>query len=125
MIRIIISILLFLGLSSIVLAEDSGTVCLEENLSIVASEHTELLYITIGDSNKIYFKWPYKNPRIVLNNLEINKDYIVKVYYDNKLVTSWKLNFKEIGTNSVVIWRAKASWRMEPIDVSLCSENDT
>lgn len=91
-----------------------GTVCLGKNLSIIASDHSDRLHFTIDDSAKFYFDKPFIAPKIVAKSLDINIEHIVSVYYDNKVVHSWSLNFSKLKTNSVLIWRAKGAWRMAP-----------
>lgn len=100
--------------------EQKGIVCLGQNLAKAASEHSNRLYLKVGDSEKIYFVDPYNGPRITLKNLDLQKAHTVKVFYDDQVVQSWKLNFVELKTESVLIWRASGSWRMEPYDASLC-----
>jgi hypothetical protein len=100
--------------------EVNGTVCLGENLAKPLDEHSDRLYLKIDDSPRIYFARPYRGPRVVAQNLNIQKDHMVQVYFDNQLVRSWKLNFSKMKTGSVVVWRASGSWRMEPNEVTSC-----
>lgn len=100
--------------------EQKGAVCLGENLAKSSSEHSERLYLKVGDSQSIYFVRPYTVPVIVAKNLDLNKDHIVYVYFDDAVVASWKLNFLNLKTQSVRIWRAPGTWRMEAIEISLC-----
>lgn len=102
--------------------ELAGAVCLGENLSVVASEHSDRLYLTVGNSEKIYFKQPAQPPRLVLKSLPLDQDLMVKVYFDDRVVSSWPLNYSKIDAGTVIIWRAKGSWRMDPIDISQCRE---
>lgn len=100
--------------------EGQGIVCLGKNLAKTLSEQSDRLYLKIGDSEKIYFEHPYYRPKVVSKNLDRRQDHVVKVFYDDKLVQSWKLNFKKLKTDGVLIWRASGSWRMEPYDAGLC-----
>lgn len=102
-------------------SEQMGTVCLGKNLSKVSSEHSDRLYIKIGDSSRIYFLRPYSGPGIVLKNLDIKKDFSVSIFFDDEVTQSWKLNFSKLKTESVLIWRSAGSWRMEPNKVSTCN----
>jgi hypothetical protein len=112
-------LLLFLVFSTSAFASDkSGTVCFGKNLAKPYSEHTDRVFLKIDDSEKLYFNRPNDGP--VLVELDINKDHTVKVYFDNQLVRSWILNFAELDSNRVIIWRAAGSWRMEPADESKC-----
>ena len=114
--HIIFALLIF---STSVSANDNvGKICFGKNLAKPASEHTDRLYLKINDSKKLYFNRPYKGP--VLENLYLDKDHIVKVYFDDQLVTSWILSYSKLKTQSVIIWRSAGSWRMEPVDESLC-----
>ncbi len=100
--------------------EVNGTVCLGKNLAKPLDEHSERLYLTIDDSPRIYFVRPFAGPRIVAQNLNIKDDHTVKVYFDDKVVRSWKLNFSKLKTTNVLIWRAPGSWRMELNEASSC-----
>lgn len=98
----------------------TGIVCLGKNLALPYEEHTDRLYLRIDDSAPIHFLRPYSGPRVVARNLDFRKDHLVKVYFDGQVAQSWKLNFSELRTNSVLVWRAPGSWRMESNDVSSC-----
>ena len=112
-------LLLWVLLTSPVLASDvSGKVCFGKNLAKPHSEHTDRLYIKIDDSEKLYFNQPHKGP--VLDNLDLKTDHMAKVYFDDQLALSWKFNFEKLNTRAVVIWRAAGSWRMEPVEGSIC-----
>ncbi len=67
---------------------DECKVCPGLNLSVAYTEHSERLYIRIGDSPPIYFYKPDKPPKIIANGLDKNKKYIIRVYFDNKVVRS-------------------------------------
>ena len=109
---IIFALLIF---STSVLANDNvGKVYFGKNLAKPSSEHTDRLYLKINDSEKLYFNRPHKRP--VSENLDLNKDHIVKVYFDDQIVISWILNYSKLKTQSVIIWRSAGSWRMEPVE---------
>ena len=117
MIKHIIFVLLIFSTS--VLANDNvGKVCFGKNLAKTSSEHTDRLYLKINDSEKLYFNRPHKGP--VLENLDLNKDHIVKVYFDDQIVISWILSYSTLKTQRVIIWRSAGSWRMEPVEESIC-----
>ena len=109
------------GFFSSAVAGSLGTVCLGKNLSVVASDHTDRLYITIDDSDKIFFHNSVNAPRVVLSNLDLKKSHLVKVHFDETVTSSWKLDFSILQTDTVVIWRAKGAWRMESIEVTDCN----
>ncbi len=110
-----------MNFSDIALSNElKGTVCLGKNLAKVSSEHTERLYLKIGDSPKIYFIRPYSGKRVIAKNLDIRKEHAIKIFFDDQIVQSWKLNFLKLKTDSVLIWRASGSWRMEPNKASSC-----
>ena len=96
---------------------------LRENLSKVASEHTKRLHLTINNSEKFYFTKPYRSPRLISQNLELNDTHTINVYFDENIVQSWKLDLRKHQYTSVVIWRAAGSWRMVQIDPSNCTKN--
>jgi hypothetical protein len=99
------------------LANDySGEVFFGKNLAKPASEHTDRLYLRIDDSKIQYFNRKHEGP--VFENLDLEKDYIVKVYFDDELCCSWIMNFSKMKTKSVIIWRSAGSWRMEPFEKS-------
>jgi len=113
------TLLLLILFSTSVSANDNiGKVCFGKNLAKPSSEHTDRLYLKIDDSEKLYFNRQHTSP--VLDNLDINTDHIVKVYFDDQVSISWKLNFSKLNTQSVIIWRSAGSWRMEPAEVSTC-----
>jgi hypothetical protein len=103
-------------------AESQGTVCLGKNLAKSLSEHSDRLYLKIDDSQKIRFERPYSGPTVVIDNLDLSSDHMVYVYFDDKVVQSWKLDFNKLKTESVLIWRASGSWRMEPYQATSCRQ---
>ena len=110
-------ILLILLFSTSVFAdENGGKVFFGENLAKPYSEHTDRIYLKIDDSEKLYFNRKQEGP--VLENLSLNKDHMVKVYFDDKLARSWILNFSKLKTKSVVIWRSAGAWRMDALEES-------
>lgn len=113
-------ILLLVFPAEIFAGNSAGSVCFGENLAKPFEEHSDRLYLKIDDSSPLYFNRPQTGP--VLNNLDLNVTHQVKVYFDDKLVSSWKLDFKELNTRSVLIWRAAGSWRMEPVEESVCGK---
>jgi hypothetical protein len=105
--------------STSVSANDNiGKVCFGKNLAKPFSEHTDRLYLKIDDSDKLYFNRQHSGP--VIDNLYINTDHIVKVYFDDQVCKSWILNFSKLNTQRVIIWRSAGSWRMEPAEGSIC-----
>lgn len=120
MFRILLLIILVTSTKIALSNEQKGTVCLGENLAKPAIEHSDRLFLKIDNSPNIYFEYPYIGPGAVLINLDLNKDHKVYVYFDNQVVESWKLNFSKLETDSVLIWRASGSWRMEPNEASSC-----
>ena len=119
----LICIMLCIFIPQITLAnEQKGNVCLGENLSKVASEHTKRLHLTINNSAKIYFPKPYRSPRLISQNLELNDTHTINVYFDEHIVQSWNLDLRNYQYNSVLIWRAAGAWRMYQIDPSNCGK---
>lgn len=104
---------LFILFSVSVFADDNiGKVYFGENLAKTLSEQTDRLYLKIDGSEKLYFNRRRSGP--VIDNLDIRTDHMVKVYFDDQICESWKLNFSKLNTQSVIIRRAAGSWRMEP-----------
>lgn len=114
MIKQIIITLLILSTSVLASDNNGGKVFFGKNLAKPASEHTDRLYLKINDSKKLYFNRKYEGP--VMENLDLNKDHIIKVYFDDQATISWVLNFSKLKTKSVVIWRSAGSWRMKPLE---------
>ncbi len=115
--------LLLIFVSSINVASSTelqGTVCLGKNLAKTMSEHSDRLYLKIDDSQNIVFAHPYDGPIVVMQGLDLSKEHMVYVYFDDQIAQSWRLNFSKLKTDSVLIWRAAGSWRMEPNEVSAC-----
>ncbi|WP_027362399.1 hypothetical protein [Desulfospira joergensenii] len=99
--------------SASVWANDNvGKVYFGENLAKTLSEHTDRLYLKIDDSENLYFNRQHSGP--VIGNLNIHTDHMVKVYFDDQICESWKLNFSKLKTQAVIIRRLPGSWRMEP-----------
>ena len=96
-------------------------VCLGQNLSVALSEHSERLFLTIGNSAPIYFYKPQPPPRIVADGLDRAKPYLVRVHFDGQVVASWYLDFDKLGSDMAYIWRAKGSWRMDPGRTGKCT----
>ena len=94
--------------------EHFGKIYFGKNLAKPLSEHTDRLYLTVDDSEKLYFDRTHPGP--VATNLDVNADHMVNVYFDGKITQSWILNFGKLKTHSVVIWRSSGSWRMEPLE---------
>ncbi len=114
-IKIIAKLLLILLLvfPAEIFAGNTGSICFGENLAKPMEEHSDRLYLKIGNSPPLYFNRPQSGP--VLTGLDLNLVYQVKVYFNGNLTASWKLDFKELNTTDVLIWRAAGSWRMEPV----------
>jgi hypothetical protein len=119
---------LLLSMAASLLVFFSGTavggdcsVCLGRNLSVALSEHSQQLYLTIGNSSPIYFYKPQPPPRIVASGLDRNKRHLVQVYFDENVVASWYLDFERLKSNTAYIWRAKGSWRMEAGHTGKCT----
>lgn len=119
--KILIFFLFFL--SGQALAEQEGVICLGKNLAVPASEHSQRLFLTIDDSDKIYFIRPYVAPRVVAKGLDLKEDHSVKVYFGEKLVQSWVVNFSKSKSAAFNVWRAPGAWRTDPIDPSVCQNN--
>jgi hypothetical protein len=114
-----IAFLLILFISSTVRANDfSGKICFGHNLAKPYIEHTDSLYLRIDGSQKLYFNKVREGP--VLDDLDLDMDHVVSVYVDGELGVSWRLNFRQLKTGTVLIWRSAGSWRMEPIQASQC-----
>ena len=105
-------------------AEQTGIVCLGENLAIPLDEHTQRLYLKIDDSPKIYFLSSFNPPLIVVEGLDLKSSHNIYVFFEGKIAQSWKLNFRQLGAKAALIWRSAGSWRMEPIDAGLCRRDE-
>lgn len=100
--------------------EVKGTVCLGQNLAKPADEHSRRLHLTIDDSQNIYFEQPYDGPRFIARDLDLHKEHLIRVHFDNQVVKSWTLNFSKLKGNSVLVWRSAGSWRIEKNEASSC-----
>ena len=110
--QIILVLLLFS--TSVMAGENTGNVFFGKNLAKPLVEHTDRIYLKIDNSEKLYFNREHGGP--VLEKLDLNRDYVVKVFFDDKVAQSWILNFSKLKTDSVIIWRAAGSWRMETFE---------
>jgi hypothetical protein len=95
------------------------SVCLGPYLSIVLNDEQHVS-LTIGDSKRIYIKSRDDLPKIVAENLDSTMRYRVRIYYDNKVVESWHIDFKKLQCKMVRIWRSAGAWRMEPVPSNTC-----
>ncbi len=94
------------------------SVCLGRYLSKVNDAHR--VSLKIGDSKKIYFNKPQKPPKIVVEKLDMNEKHQVRVFYDDQVVSSWYIDFKNLNCKMVCIWRSAGAWRMDPILSNKC-----
>jgi hypothetical protein len=95
-----------------------GRICFGPNLAKPLSEHTDRLYLRVDDSAKLYFNRPQDGP--VLADLDLHQDYLIKVYFDDRIVQSWTLNFANLDTHRVMIWRSAGAWHMDPAEAAIC-----
>jgi hypothetical protein len=109
-------LILLLFSTSVFANENTGSVYFGKNLAKPLDEHTDKLYLKIDNSEKLYFNRKHDGP--VLENLDLNKDHAVNVYFDDKVVQSWILNYSKLNTHAVLIWRSAGSWRMEVLENS-------
>lgn len=99
--------------TSVGASPNTGSVYLGKNLSKSLSEHTDRLYITIDNSPQIYFNTSSTEP--VMENLNLDQNHIVRIFFDDQQVESWIFNFSQLNTKAIIIWRSAGAWRMEPI----------
>jgi hypothetical protein len=99
----------------------AGEVCLGNNLSKVAEEHTHLLQVQVDDLPPAYFARPYLGPTKIANDLNETITHSIKVYFNGKVVKSWLLDFNSFATGSVLIWRSAGSWRMDSNEAGKCN----
>ena len=92
---------------------DMGRVFFGKNYAKPLSEHTDRLYLRINESAKLYVNRRDEGP--FLEDLDLNADHVVSVYFDDKIVQSWILNFSDLKTREVLIWRSAGAWRMAPL----------
>jgi hypothetical protein len=93
-------------------AKEKGSVCIGAYAPLIIQDNElKRVYLTIGKSDKIFFD--RKPGTLVLDNLDLQKTYVVRVFYDSAQVKSWDLRFDRLGANLVTIWRSAGYWRME------------
>ena len=100
-------------------SDEIGYVCFGKNMAKPLSEHSELLTIQIGESQRFQFNDPtqppsQRRPRRILEGLDVNERHIVRVFFDGKQFTSWWIDFTKLGSNGAIIWRGAGAWKMEP-----------
>lgn len=113
-----ILLLVFLIAASAAANDRLGQVCFGDNLAKPFSEHTDRLYLTIDDSEKRYFNRTHAGP--VADHLDLQRDHLIQVYFDDRIVASWILNFTKLNTQSVVIWRSSGAWHMDSAEAPRC-----
>jgi hypothetical protein len=95
-----------------------GAVCTGFNGTFYpASQEKEPTYYTVGDSQRFFFDHP---GTVALNNLDLHKTYVVRVYEDGELVKSWNLRFDKLRVHMVTIWRSPGYWHMERTPSGKC-----
>jgi hypothetical protein len=97
--------------------EAKGGVCAGFNGSIFPEDQGKNLYFTVGESEKLYFDPP---GTIVLNNLDLHKTYVVRVFNRGEQIQSWRLRFDKLNVRMVTIWRSPGYWRMDPTPSGKC-----
>jgi hypothetical protein len=118
-------IFIFFSISPFIsFAEEKGSVYLGPFLSVVYYKPGTMPYLTIGDYGPFRFENKDQISKPVTDELDLKIIYKVKVHYDGEVVSSWDLNFDKFGDSKVCIWRAKGSWRMEPMENSKCQCQD-
>ena len=75
--------------------------------------------MTVGDSEKIYFN---HRDTVVLNNLDLHKTYVVRIFDGDKQAQSWNLRFDRLKVHMVTIWRSPGYWHMDPNPSGKCGE---
>lgn len=112
--------IIFILISSAAIADENyGKVCFGRNLAKPANEHLKSLYLTIGNSGKLFFNNKYDQP--ILDKLDLTKEHNVKVFLEGKVVASWVLNYSDLKSNTALIWRSPGAWRMEKAPNNLCN----
>jgi hypothetical protein len=96
-----------------------GSVCTGVFLVFIDRTDGPGVYMTIGNSEKFYFKHPNT---VVLNNLDLHKTYVVRIFDGDKQTDSWKLRFDRLKANMVTIWRSPGYWHMDPNPSGKCGE---
>ncbi len=114
------SMLLQMLLAGVAANEAGGTVCLGENLSKPPEDQSPRLHLTIDDSPPIHFEPEYRGPRIVAAGLGRGKPHLIKVYFDNQVVKSFKLDFRKLKSDSALLWRGPGAWKLEANAAASC-----
>jgi hypothetical protein len=97
----------------------TGSVCTGVFLVFVSPQDSGGVHMTVGNSEKFYFNHPNT---VVLNNLDLHKTYIVRIFDGDKQADSWKLRFDRLKANMVTVWRSPGYWHMDPNPSGKCGE---
>jgi len=98
----------------------TGSVCIGPNLSFDPDNYRKgATYITVGESEKFSFDHA---GIIALNNLDLHKSYVVRVFFDGQQIQSWNLRFDRLKTRMVTIWRSPGYWHMDPTRSGKCRD---
>jgi len=97
----------------------TGSVCTGIFTAFTPSAENRRVYMTVGDSEKIYFN---HRETVVLDNLDLHKTYIVRIFDGNKQTDTWKLRFDRLKVHMVTIWRSPGYWHMDPNPSGKCGE---
>src|SRR5215471_10477154 len=98
-------------------AAATGSVCTGVFAAFTPTKENRRVYMTVGDSEKIYFK---HRETVVLNNLDLHKTYIVHIFDGDKQTDAWKLRFDRLKVHMVTIWRSPGYWHMDPNPLGKC-----
>lgn len=94
-----------------------GAICLGPDLS-PAPRPKQSVFVQIEGRQSIdFYEKMYK---IAYDDLDLNKVYIIKWVYQGKPFVSWKVDFRKLNTNMVMVWKAYGTWKMEAIDDGRC-----
>ena len=101
-------------------AEQNGVVYLGCNHSKGIHEHSAR--IRVNELLPVSFDKPYNGVRLIASGLDTNISHRVRIYFDGKVVMSWKFSFSRLKTTEVGIWRSAGYWHTDPMPLSRCDE---
>ncbi len=97
----------------------TGAICIGPDLSKIASLDDGLdNFIQIDQFKKVNFHQAFE--KIAFENLDLGKSHRVKLLKGKKVIHSFKINFMEMKTNFILVWKAAGAWKAIPISGETC-----
>ena len=92
-----------------------GAICLGPDLSMAGVDYD--IFISVDWKKK---KFSGEQGHIAFDDLELNKKHIVRLFKGNKQFQSFKIDFRKLKSNFVVVWKAAGYWKSMSVGGEKC-----